>query len=260
MLSFETFIDEISNIKDDPREFLLGFFTKENFKQYEVLNNPEKDELKAVKVMFESKKDLLKRCDQAIKYDPFCLEAFFVFFVLSEDIFVNYRFEAFYNNINEFADFNDYQKHNYLKIMEFYVEFLIDIHSFTKAIKVQKMIIRLSNNTSLKDIHRLSYLYYEIEDSDDFYRLYSNNDFDEYAYILLMLTLLKNDEELKAKEVLLEMYDKIEYGKYLDHLWDLDINDEKQKEFYKIVESCYQEISSVPGFFSWVNQIRENLK
>jgi len=260
MLSFENLISDIAKTREDPKEYLLGFFTKENFKKYSLDNNPDKDEIKAIKIMFESKKDLLDRVNAALKYDPFCLEAFFVYFVLSEDIYVNYRFEAFYKEMNEFADLDDHQKYNYLRIMDFYVEFLMDVHNFTRAIKVQKMLIRLRNDLNNKDMHRLVYLYYEIEDAEELYRFYANNEFDDYAYLLLIVTLLKNDETLKAKEVLLEMFEKIEYASYLDHLWDLDLNDPKQKQFYSTVEKSYVELSSIPDFFSWVNMIKENNK
>lgn len=260
MLSFEQLINDITKTKQAPKEYLLNFFTKDNFKKYEIINNPDKDQKKAIKLMFESKKELLDRVNASLKYDPFCLEAFFVYFVLSEDIYVNYRFEAFYNEMNEFGDLDDHQKYNYLRIMQFYVEFLIDIHNFTRAIKVQKMLIRLRNSQNISDLHRLSYLYYEIEDSDEFYRLYASDEFDEYMYLLLIVTLLKNDESLKAKEVLLEMFEKIEYSTYLDHLWDLNLDDPVQKKFYSTVESNYSLINCIPDFFSWVNMIKENNK
>jgi len=53
------------------------------------------------------------------------------------------------------------------------------------------------------------------------------------------------------------MFKNVKYSEYLDHLWDLDDKDVEQQEFYKCVEDCYSEISSVPGFFSWVNRINE---
>ena len=62
---------------------------------------------------------------------------------------------------------------------------------------------------------------------------------------------------MKAREVLIDMFDNIEYGTYLDHVWDLDENDPKQKRFMEIVNDCYEDLSSVPTFFSWVNKTRE---
>lgn len=258
MLSYDLLINDLSLSKIEPKKFLENFFTKENFKEYHIASNPDKYELKAIKNMFESKKDLLERVESSIKHDPFCLEAFFVYFVLSEDVYVNYRFEAFHDEMKEFGSFTDHQKHNYLKIMELYVEFLSDIHNYSRAIKIQKMICILKNNSDINDIYRLAYLYYEIEDADDFYRFYLDSEFNETSYLLLIITLLKKDEKLKAKEVLLEMLKKYEYAKYLDHLWDLDLDDPKQKKFYKDVESIYLELSSIPDFFVWVNEIKEN--
>ena len=75
----------------------------------------------------ESKKDLPERAELALSHDPLCLEAFFVYYLLSEDVFVNYRFRSYYDQISHFGDLSDYQKKCYLKILDFYVEFLLDI-------------------------------------------------------------------------------------------------------------------------------------
>ena len=61
------------------------------------------------------------------------------------------------------------------------------------------MIIRLTNDLSNKNVNRLSYMYSSIERADDFYRLYLEADFDAYDYLMLLITLLKHDEESKAK-------------------------------------------------------------
>ncbi len=74
---------------------------------------------------------------------------------------------------------------------------------------------------------------------------------------MMVLMLLKHEEEKKAREVLLEMLEKVKYAEYMDHLWDLDLKDPEQKEFYRLIEDCYSEISSVPDFFAWVNKINE---
>ena len=55
-----------------------------------------------------------------------------------------------------------------------------------------------------------------------------------------------------------DMFENIEYSSYIDHLWDLDLNDPKQKEYYDIVEENFDDLSSVPDFFAWVNLAKED--
>ncbi|MBO7677614.1 MAG: hypothetical protein J6S49_08875 [Erysipelotrichaceae bacterium] len=257
MLKFDDLLNGMEENQDRLEDYFAEFFTRNNYRQYETDGQPDKDESKAIRVMFESRKKLRDRCLESFTYDPFCLEAFFVYYIISEDIYVNYVFKDYYNDSNNYADFSDYQKKNYLKIMDFYVEFLLDINNFTTAIKVQRLIIRLTNDLSSKTVSRLSYMYSAIEQCDDFYRLYLEADFDTYDYLMLLVTLLKHEEDKKAREVLLDMYENIEYSDHLDHLWDLELDDPKQEEFYKCVEDCYSELRSIPDFFAWVNLVNE---
>ena len=53
------------------------------------------------------------------------------------------------------------------------------------------------------------------------------------------------------------MFKTIEPAQYLDHLWDLEKDNKQHQEFYKAVENAYEELSSVPDFFTWVNIIKE---
>ena len=257
MLKFDDLVNNLDQNKDKIEDYFLKFFTRSNYRQYEVDGDPDKDETKAIRIMFESRKKLKDRIEEAFSYDPLCLEAFFVYYILSEDIYVNYSFKDYYIQSNNYADFSDYQKKNYLRIMDFYVEFLLDIRNFTTAIKVQRLIIRLTNDLTGKNVNRLSYMYSSIEEADEFYRLYLEAKLDAYDYLMLLITLKKHEEEKKAREVLLEMFENVRYAQYMDHLWDLDLNDSEQKEFYTLIEDCYSEISAIPDFFAWVNMVNE---
>ena len=257
MSSFEDLVEGISNVKKETESYLQDFFTRKNPKEYTIPETASSESVKAIKIMFESKKDLKERVQYAFEEDPFCLEAFFVYFILSEDIYVSCRFEAYRKEASEFADLDEYNRHCYLRIMDFYVDFLLDLHNITKAITIQRLIARLSGRMSPRSVSRLALMYCLIEDEKEFYRLYLDNEFDTYDYLLLLVTLLKHEEEIKTKEVLLDMLEKIPYASYLDHLWDLDLKDPKQEAFYKIVEDCYREISSIPYFFSWINELNE---
>ena len=259
-MNIDYLIQEVSNLeKKKVEDYLLRFYTKSNLNKYEINPLADKEEIKATRVMFESKKNLKTRCDLAFEYDPLCLEALLAYMSSVEDIYISYRFESYLKQDNNFADFSVYQKQKYLKILELYIDFLLDIHNITTAIKVEKILISLSGGASKSNINHLSFMYSTLENYLDFYMLYLQSDFSTYDYILLLVTLLKNDEELKAKQVLMDMEDKIKYTSYLDHLWDLNLKDPEQKEFYDTVEDCYLDIASVPYFFSWVsNCIKDN--
>lgn len=253
------FNDLVNNAykQDKVEEYLLNFFNKKNYKEYEIDDNASLDQIKAIRTMFNSRKDLRKRIDDAFAYDLFCVEAFFAYLMINEDVFLQLRFNTYYKYIDDYPDFDLYEKNNYIRILNLYVDFLSDIRNITKAISILKMIIKLTNQASETNISRLAYMYFMIEDDKEFYKLYTNYEFATVDYLLLMVTLLKHDEELKAQEVLLDMFDNIECSTYLDHIWDLDEDDIKQQEFYKAVDGCFDDILSIPTFFSWVNKVRE---
>lgn len=256
MLNFNNLVNEI-NDETKIEEYFLNFFCKKNFKEYEPIEKPNDSQTKAIKIMFESKKSLLQRVDKAIEYDPFCIEAFFTYLMLSEDVYVQLRCNAYYDELDKYPRLDKYQKACYLKILDFYVDFLLDIDNVTKAIEIEKLIVKLTNNYSQRSIMRLAYCYYSLEKADDFYRLYAEATFNAYEYLLLLITLLIHDEDIKAQEVLLDMFNNIEYATYLDHVWDLDENDPKQKVFADTVTACFEDIRCIPTFFSWVNKTRE---
>ena len=257
MSSFDSLVNDAQKAGKDIEAFLKMFFTTTQFNDYELDDDLDANERKAVKTMFSSKKDLRERTSQAFAIDPLCLEAFFVYYALTEDVFVNYRFENYYAQADNYADMTPHQQKAFIRIMDFYVDFLIDIHNFSAAIRVERLIIRLSNSLKGRNLTRLAFLYNVLEKDEDFYRLYLEAEFTTYEYILLIVTLLKHNDEYRAKEVADDMFKHIPYATYIDHLWDLDQNDEKQRAFYQSVEDCYQETAAVPDFFSFMSRARE---
>ena len=257
MLDFDMLVSGLQENRDNPEEYFVNFFSRSNRKQYHIDSQADDDQVKAIRILFDSKKDLRDRIDQSFSFDPLCLEAFFIYYITSDDVFVDYRFKTYYDQIGRFPDLSAYQKKCYLKIMDFYVEFLLDIGNYTTAIKVQRQIIKLGN-VSQKDIDRLSFMYCVIERADDFYRLYLDHMFDAYDYLLLIVTLLKHEDEIRAKEVTQDMFRNIPETEYLDHLWDLDDKDEQQQTFYKTVDECYEYIRGVPDFFTFINRVHQS--
>ena len=256
MLDFKKLSDGIIENKDRAQEYFMEFFTKENFKEYQIDEPLSANQVKAIRTMFESKKRLNERCEKSFSYDPLCIEAFFVYYFITEDVFLNFRFKSYYEKIGDFPDLSSYQKDCFLKILDLYSEFLLDIRNFTTGIKVEKQILKLGG-MNRRGLNRLCYMYCMIEDADEFYRLYLDQDFDAYDYMLLLVTLLKHEDTIRAKEVYEDMMKNIPYADHLDHLWDLDENDEKQQSFYQTVEDAYEHINSVPEFFTFINQVRE---
>jgi len=254
MIDFETLVKDSASTTKEPKEYLEEFFVRQNFRTYLCPEDLDKEEYKAVKTMFESRKELYKRARDVLDVDPFCLEAFFTYFLLTEDIYVYHSFREYFAHAEEYAELTPSQKRRYLRILDFFVEFLLDIRNITEAIKIQRMIMRLGNDESPYMVNRLSYMYMMTENDEEFYRHYLSYDFDEYDYLLLLVTLLKHEDEFRAREVLNDMLGKIEYADYLDHLWDLDLNDPEQKEFYQTVTGCQLQTDSVFDFFGWVNR------
>ena len=241
---------------DKINDFLLDFFNKKNFKEYEIDEDADRNQVKAIKIMFTSSKDLKKRIEDAFDYDMFCREAFLAYYLISEAVFLQLRFNQYYSLLDEYAEFNEYEKKCYIDILNIYGDFYGEIHNYTKCINVSKMVIKLANKASDDIISKLSYMYFLIEDEKEYYRLYTNYELDTIQYLLLIVTLLKYDEDLKAQEVLLDMFEKNEYALYLDHIWDLDDKDEEQRKFYAEVDSCFEDLMSVPNLFSWINKVK----
>ena len=256
MADYQALVSGTEKIQDLD-EYFLKFFDKKNLKDYAMDPDLNKEEKKAVRVLFESKRSMKERAEAAFEYDPLCREAFFVYLMLTEDVFLQYRFDSYYKQADNFVDFSAHQKKSYLEILDYYIDFLDDIGNVTGAIRIAKMKGRLDSfDESL--ISRLSLLYFYIEDAQEFYRLYLNHDFSFEDYLLLVATLLKHQDENKAKEVLLEMFEHVPYSDYIDHLWDLDEKDEEQRKVIASLESVYEYLASVPTLFSWANKVKRD--
>lgn len=254
--------DLIKNVDEDcdVHQYLNDFFDSKNYGEYKVDDYLDFYQRNAIKIMFNSKKNIDERIDEALKCDPYCIEAFFAYLLINEDAYVQVSFDEYYSQASEYGSFSKYKKDCFIKIMELYIDFCLDIHNITRAIRIQKLIILLTNSYKREYVGKLSYMYYITENCDEFYKLYSESNFEAFEYLLLIITLLKHDENLKAKQALLDMFDKVEYSKYIDHVWDLDENDLKQKAIIKLVEECYDDICSIPTFFSWFHNIAYSAK
>lgn len=238
-------------------EYLKKFFSKSNFKNYECFESATEEDVKSIRILFESNKPFTERISKVLKVNPFCIEALFLYVVSYPPVFIDQKLEAYYDSADKFAKFTEYQKDNYFEILNLYSEFLQNINNITKSILVDKLIVKFYGYAD-KLVDRLAYDYFTLEDEENFYRLYADTDLSTYAYLLLINTLLKHNDKLRAKEVLFDFFDNVEYATYLDHVWDLKEDDVDQKEFAEIVNDCNEDLMSVPTFYSFVYETKQS--
>lgn len=262
MLSFEQLQYETGKKENEElEEYLVNFFEVNNFDKYFISELANEEERKDIRAMFEDNEEILERAEIIQERNKLCLEAFYVCFCLEEETTLNSMFNEIYTITNKYKSLSPYEKICLINILELYITFLLDIGNITRGIKVANKICELENRYSDLNIVRLSYMYSLIEDAKGFFDLYTKTSFDEIPpYLLLIVTLLKHDEESKAKEVLNELIDKFKYADFIDHVWELDDNHEiEAEEFKNAMEMCFNELCSIPNFFSWCSENKEKI-
>ena len=252
-----SFANELSALKKEEVEpYLESFFVPENAPDYYVPEYATEAEKEAVLLFFESEKPLDERVIEARNLDPMSIEAFFVELSLREEVLSYSIFKEYYDRLDDYDSYTVYAQENLCIIVDLFVEYLLDIHYIKGAIAVQKRLNLVPRYT--KNISRLSYLYYLIEDGDAYYDLFLNEDFEDPAsYLLLINTLLKCGEQDKAREVLNDMFAYVPYSDYIDRIWELDSSIEEARVFADAVDRCFDDLCSVPYFFTWCSQNRE---
>jgi len=256
-------LDELingANLNNDKLdEFFTSFFNKKNLKNYEIADNKDDDEVDAIKELFR-KGELKDKVINAFELDPLCVEANFINLCLGSDEEIYHRFEGCYNNRSQYGGLDESRQDSFLKVMEFYVDFLIDIRNIRHALRVEHSICLLRNKINEKSLNRYVYMYALLEDSESIYKLYLENEYNNaYEYLLTIVTLLKNKEEIKARQLFNEMLEKIEYSDYIDHIEDLDKNDPKQMAIRQAIDDCYEDLLAIPDFFTWCAVMKEGL-
>ena len=252
-----SFAAELSRLeKDEVIPFLESFFTPENVPDYFIPDYASEAEKEAVLLFFESEKPLEERVIEARNLDPMSIEAFFVDLSLHEEVLSYSIFKEYYDKLDDYETYTVYAKENLCIIVDLFVEYLLDIHYIKGAIRVQERLNTIPRYT--RNISRLSYLYYLIENGESYYDLYLKEDFEDPAsYLLLINTLLKCGDQDKAREVLNDMFSAVPYSDYIDKIWELDSSIEEARIFADAVDRCFDELCSVPYFFTWCSQNRE---
>lgn len=252
-------LNDITYLDDEELlDYFETFFDINNLEDYTYDSLANQKEKASTKKMFGSD-DVFLRAERVLNEDPYCLEAFFVYFRLADDLSLYQYFDKMFNQIAKFNHLSKYKKYVYKQIVDNFVSFLMDINNITMAIDVELSIIKSLEICGEGEITRLAYLFGLKEDFDNLYNLYLQvGFFDETSYIALIVTALKNKEELKAMEIYNDFLSEYKYGGYIDHPWDLEkLEDSEALRMSEAMNACFELVRSVPYFINWC---RENKK
>ncbi len=257
MASFNDLINASFENKQDLEDYLTDFFDKSNLDDYQIDDLANDKQKEAIAKMFGND-DIFLRADSVLFENNFCLEAFYVYYCLSDDLAISFYFNSMFSKLINYDSLDSYEKKAIKIILEYYAMFLNDIHNITGAIDVLESLESIINDGSFYN-DRLAILFSEIEELDKFYNLYLKDGFLTIgSYILLIIVCLKHNDEIKAKGVFTNLLDDHPICQYIDHVWDLDNDDgEEAKMLKNALDFCYPSIYSLPYFFSWCEQNKE---
>ena len=254
---FYSFATTLSTLgKDEVLNYIDNFFLPENLPDYTYPDYVNDREKAAIEVMFDEDLTLEERILKAKEIDRFCIEAFFTELSMREETLAYSLFREYEEEFASISELDRYGRENLLIILDLFVEYLIEIRNYKTAIRLQIKINEKGEENA--NYVRLSYLYSFIEDSDAFYKLYLDGKVkDPACFLLLIITLLKNEEEDKAKDVLNDMFITVPYSDHIDRIWELDTSIPEAAVFADCVDRLFDELCSVPYFFSWCAQNKE---
>lgn len=246
-------VTDITYMDDDELlDYFEDFFDINNLETYSFDSLANKKERESARRMF-GVDDVFDRASEVLSDDPLCLEAFYVFYRMADDYSLYLYFDKMFNQKSKFKKYSKYKKYAYKQIIDNYVTFLLDLRSYTQAIAVEMAVIESLEICGQGEITRLAFLFALKEDFDSLYDLYIKvGFFDETSYICLITTALKNNEEIKAIEVLNDFTSEYKYAEYIDHPWDLEkLEDNEALKMNEALGACFELIRSVPYFIHW---------
>lgn len=232
---------------------LHEFFSSEKFGSYETDPRMNEAERQAVYGLFDSDLSLEERVERALHDDPFCLEALYIDYKLADDLEVYEDLDRIYRMRNELDSFSEYHRFAFFVILSMFADFLFSSSNMSKAMRVLEYCCEKSGEYTKTNVLRLAYIYTGLENGEHFYSLFERDGFsDPLIYILLLITLLKNDMEDRAKEVLDELVSKFPLSAYIASPYELDsIESEEAERILDALDVAREMISSVPYFFEW---------
>lgn len=260
MYSFEQLVFDTANKKrEECRIYFNDFFKEYNSTTYIFDPSMPDDDKQSVYDMFSGIDEIDDRALNVLEQNPYCVEAFYVSYKLSNDVTLQYYFNKMLNATVGFNELSKYHQNALLFILNCYCDFLSSIHNYTKAIKVADVLLDLDKNAINKYIDMKVFYYSQIEDLDHLYDLYLNDSFkDPACYIFLIVTCLKHEDEIKAKEVLSTFISTYPKANYIDHIWEMDSDKSPEaNQMRSAISYCYPSICAIPFFFSWCGKNKE---
>lgn len=262
MLSFADLILDTTNKNlEENRIILTEFFKEYNLPDYMINPLANGNDKECILEMFDNTTNVEERACDILENNCFCLEAFYVFYKLANDVTLSYFFNQMVNRAVEYDNLTEYQKNSLIFILNCYCDFLTSLHNYTQTLKVCDVLFRINGDEDGKVANRRAYCYSQLEDLDRLYDLYLNDLFrDPENYILLIIVCLKHEDQMKAKEVLSTLIDRFPKAEYIDHIWDLEgDNSMDGAVMRKAVTNCYDSICAIPFFFSWCEKNKSEL-
>lgn len=261
MVDFETILLDTRDIQDreELEDYFEDFFVPNNYNQYEIDEDANDKERKAIYDIFHDDTQISLRIEKILKEDPLCIEALIVLIRIGEDSLINNYLYDQYLRSDEYNNLSVYGKKEYIKLLNLYSVFFSSIRNLTMAIKMTKKAVELEGGYSNASLSQLTWYYSEIEDADAYYDLYLNQElYEAIHYLLLIVVLLKHGRSIQAREVFTELLSRYPYSEYIDHMWDLENDESKEaQEFKETINICFENLISVPDFFSWCQDNKE---
>lgn len=262
MSRFEDLLEDTLYLEiPSARIYFTGFFKIENENEYEFDNRMSEANISALRYLFENEDDLDARVDEVLEIDPLCIEGWYIRHKLAEDEENHHLLRSYLAMSKDYAGFNEYEKDNYRFILMRHADYLAAIHNVHKALSVLDLLSGLEGTRQgLVEMYAICYA--ALERGDEFYDLYLDTEFTSlFQYLMLIVTLLKEENYLRAEEVCRDMIEVYPLSIFLDHPQDLADDESKEAEnFFNTLDFIYDHLLSVEDFFTWFKETKKTAR
>lgn len=249
---FDQLFEELSDLPFEERyDYADQFFTNSNYYEYikELHGNKKREE--SLKLLFDCRQELFEKVDRILGSDVLCAEAYLIAIFIMPDLDISNYFRAFLDERIRYEELDTFDQDSYLRILNMLVAYLIDLHNYSFSLQVLDMIDKYVT-PDLSSLIRRGYCLMKLERADDFYDLFIQSNFrDPLFCIHLLITLLKANDEKRAKEVYLAMLET--YPSIIDLVqpWENE-DDPVLAVFMDALDAAGDDLLSVPYFFDFL--------
>lgn len=250
--NYEELFEELAELPFEERyDYADSFFTNSNFAKYTKKLNLSKQRADSLQILFDNRQELFEKVERVLSDDKLCAEAYLVALFVMPELDICHFFKDFSEEVIVYEELDEYDKSSYLRILYMAVTYLIDVHNYTMAIKVLDKIDKYEV-PDLSSLVRRGHCLMKLERADEFYDLFFTSNFrDPLFCIYLLITLLKANDEKRAKEVYMEMLDTYPSIVDLDCPWENE-DDHVLNVFMDAIDVAYDDMLSVPFFFDFI--------